>query len=147
MMKSKLGLVIAVLCVFTMVFGACGDSTDQKTTTTSEQGMTAKAVQIQSRASSGEYIDVVFEVSGDQPCKLVLAKRQAPEFDNYLYPNSSAPLAYPDSDGNIVFHELVPQNTTSGSYILKLVQVTPDGEELEIYRQSGFIVQYQEFPN
>jgi hypothetical protein len=65
--------------------------------------MEAIPLEVPKEGSPGEYIDVIIEVSSDQPCKLVLSTPYKTEADNYLSPNTSDTLTIPNSDGKVFF--------------------------------------------
>ena len=106
-----------------------------------EQTSGATPIQVPKEGIPGEYIDVIIQVSNNQPCKLVLATAHKTEIDNYLNPYTSDMVTIPNSDGEIVFHQRIPAGTTPGSYILKVVQLKNDRDNdgSEIFSQT-FIV-------
>ena len=129
MKKSKLCAVIVILGILSLVCGACAESP--------AQDLTATPLEVPKEASPGEYINVIIQVSSDQPCKLVLSTPHKTEVENYLSPHTSDTLTYPNSDGNVVFHERIPWETVPGSYVLKVIQMRHDGdmEGVEIFSQ------------
>jgi len=120
MFKPKLYMVTAILGVLILVTVACAESPAQT--------MTATPLEVPKEGSPGEYIDVIIQVSSDQPCKLVLSTPHKTEVDNYLSPNTSDTLTVPNSDGTVVFHERIPWETVPGSYILRVIQMRHDGD-------------------
>jgi len=100
MFKSKLYMVAAISGVLILVTGACAESPAET--------MTATPIEVPNEGSPGEYINVILQVSSDQPCRLVLATPHKTEVDNYLHPYTTETLTYPNSDGNVVFHERIP---------------------------------------
>ena len=64
MFKPKFYMVITILALLVLVSGACAES--------STQTMTATPLEVPNEGSPGEYINVIIQVSSDQPCKLVL---------------------------------------------------------------------------
>ena len=133
MFKSKLFITIVILGILSLVSGACTQS--------QEQSITATPLEVPKEGSPGEYIDVIIEVSSVQPCKLVLSTLHKTEVENYLSPNTSETLTFPNSDGTVVFHERIPWETVPGSYVLRVIQMRRDGdtEGTEIFSQT-FIV-------
>ena len=133
MFKPMSLLVIVVLTMLTLVFGACAES--------SEQTMTATPLEVSKEASPGGYIDVRLQLSSEQPCKLILASVAKTEIDNYLAPYTTETLTYPDNNKIVVWHEQIPFETFGGSYILKVFQMTHDGdsEGKEIFSQSFMV--------
>jgi len=133
MFKSKLYMVAAISGVLILVTGACAESPAET--------MTATPIEVPNEGSPGEYINVILQVSSDQPCRLVLATPHKTEVDNYLHPYTTETLTYPNSDGNVVFHERIPRETGPGSYVLRVIQMRRDGdtEGAEIFSQD-FIV-------
>ncbi|UCG54354.1 MAG: hypothetical protein JSV32_07130 [Dehalococcoidia bacterium] len=132
-MKLKLYVAITVLVMMTLIDGAC---TQPSTETT-----TATPIEVPKEGNRGEYIDVIIQVSSNQPCRIVLSTPHKTEIDNYLSPYTSDVLAIPNSDGNVVFHERIPWETSPGVYQLKVIQMRYDGdmEAVEILSQD-FIV-------
>ena len=130
MKKSKLCAVIVILGILSLVCGACAESP--------AQDLTATPLEVPEEASPGEYINVIIQVSSDQPCKLVLSTPHKTEVENYLSPRTSDTLTYPNSDGTVVFHERIPWETVPGSYVLRVVQMRHDGdtEGKEIFSQT-----------
>lgn len=102
---------------------------------------TAVPIEVPKEGIHGEYIDLIIRVANNLPCKLVLATEHKTEIDNYLNPYTSEVFTYPNSDGEIVFHQRIPAETTPGSYILKVLQLKndKDTEGSEIFSQT-FIV-------
>ena len=133
MLKSKLYAVIVILSILSLVSGAC--------TLSPEQAITATPLEVPKNGSPGEHINVVIQVSSEQPCKLVLSTTHKTEVDNYLSPYTSDTLTYPNSDGTVVFHERIPWETVPGSYVLKVIQMKHDGdtEGTEIFSQDLFV--------
>ena len=133
MFKSKLYIVIVILGILSLVSGACTQSP--------KQAITATPLEVPKEGSPGEYINVIIQISSDQPCKLVLSTPHKTEVDNYLSPNTSDTLTYPNSDGTVVFNERIPWETVPGSYILRVIQMRRDGdtEGTEIFSQD-FVV-------
>ena len=133
MFRRKLYMVITILALLVLVSGACAES--------STQTMTATPLEVPNEGSRGEYIDVIIEVSSTQPCKLVLATPHKTEVDNYLSPYTTETLTYPNSDGNVVFHDRIPWETAPGSYTLKVIQMAHDGdtEGKEVFSQSFMV--------
>ena len=129
MKKSKLCAVIVVLGILSLVCGACAESP--------AQDLTATPLEVPKELSPGKYINVIIQVSSAQPCKLILSTPHKTEIDNYLTPHTSETLTYPNSDGTVVFHERIPPDTTPGNYILKVIQMSNDGntEGREIFSQ------------
>jgi hypothetical protein len=127
--KSKLYIIIVILGILTLAVGACTNS--------QKQVATATPLQVDKEGYPGEYIDLVIQVSSNQPCKLILCTSHKTEVDNYLVPSTSDTLTYPNSDGTVVFHEKIPEYTLPGDYILKVKQMRRDGdtEGIEIYRK------------
>ena len=125
--KSKLYVIIVILGVLALAIGACADSQKQVTTAT--------PLQVDEEGNPGEYIDLVLQVSSNQPCKLILCTAHKTEVDNYLFPYTNDTLTYPNSDGTVVFHERIPEYTLPGNYVLKVKQMKCDGdtEGIEIY--------------
>jgi len=133
MFRRKLYMVITILALLVLVSGACAES--------STQTMTATPLEVPKEGSPGEYINVIIQVSSDQPCKLVLSTPHKTEVDNYLSPYTTETLTFPNSDGTVVFHERIPWGTVPGSYVLRVIQMRRDGdtEGKEIFSQD-FIV-------
>jgi hypothetical protein len=129
MFKPKLYMVFTIFSLLVLVSGACAES--------STHTMTATPLEVPKEGSPGEYIDVIIQVSSDQPCKLVLSTPHKTEVDNYLSPNTSDTLTIPNSDGTVVFHERIPWETVPGSYVLRVIQMRRDGdtEGKEIFSQ------------
>lgn len=129
MFKPKLYMVFTILSLLVLVSGACAESPTQT--------MTATPLEVPKEGSPGEYINVIIQVSSDQPCKLVLSTPHKTEVDNYLSPNTSDTLTIPNSDGKVVFHERIPWETVPGSYVLRVIQMRHDGdtEGKEIFSQ------------
>ena len=130
MLKSKSYILILILVILSLVSGACTQSP--------EQAITATPLEVPKEGSPGEYINVIIQVASDQPCKVVLSTDHKTEIDNYLAPYTSDTLTYPNSDGTVVFHELIPWGTVPGSYVLKVIQMRRDGdtEGTEIFSQN-----------
>ena len=129
MNKSKLCAVIVILCILSMISGACTHS--------QKQVITATPLEVTKEGHPGENIDLIIRVSSDQPCKLILSTSHKTEIDNYLSPYTNDALTYPNSDGTVVFHERIPDYTSPGNYVLKVKQMKRDGdtEGIEIYSQ------------
>jgi len=125
--------VIVILGILSLVAGACAQPPAQT--------MTATPLEVPEEGRAGEYINVTIRVSSDQPCKLVLATPHETEVDNYLSPNTSDTLTFPNSDGAVVFHERIPRETVPGSYVLKVIQMRQDGDTVgtEIFSQDFFV--------
>ena len=130
MFKPKLYIIITILALLVLVSGACAESSTQTTTAT--------PLEVPKEGSPGEYINVIIQVSSDQPCKLVLSTPCKTEVDNYLSPNTSDTLTITNSDGTVVFHERIPWETVPGSYVLRVIQMRHDGdtEGKEIFSQN-----------
>ena len=133
MLKSRLYIIMLILGILTLISGGCADSATQT--------MAATPLEVPKEGSPGEYINVIIQVSSNQPCKLVLSASYKTEVDNYLSPHTSDTFTYPNSDGNVVFHERIPWETAPGRYILRVFQMTYDGDTAgrEIFGQD-FIV-------
>ena len=133
MFKSKSYIFLVILGILSLAFGACSQSP--------EQALTATPVEVSNEGSPGDSINVILEVASTQPCKLVLTTTHKTEIENYLNPYSSEKLTYPNSDGTVVFHEKIPNDTNPGDYVLKVFQMKKDGdtEGTEIFSQT-FIV-------
>ena len=133
MFMFKKYAVILMLGILFMVAGACTDSP--------KEIMTATPLEVPEEGARGEYIDVIIQVSSDQPCKLLLTTSHKTEVENYLAPYTTDTLTFPNSDGTVVFHERIPANTTPGNYVLKVMQMKRDGdsEGTEIFSRT-FIV-------
>jgi len=127
--NSKLYIVIVILGILSLVSGACTQSP--------KQAITATPLEVPREGSHGEYINVIIQVSSEQPCKLVLSTPHKTEVDNYLSPNTSDTLTFPNSDGTVVFHEQIPWETVPGSYVLRVIQMrhAGDTEGEEIFSQ------------
>ena len=120
MLKSESYIVILILAILSLVSGACAESP--------VQNMTATPLEVTKEGSPGEYIDIIIQISSDQPCKLVLSTPHKTEVDNYLSPNARDTLTIPNSDGTVVFHERIPWETVPGSYVLRVIQMRHDGD-------------------
>jgi hypothetical protein len=134
MFKPKSCLVIVILCILTLVSGACVESPAQT--------MTATPLEVPKEGSRGEFITVRIRLSSDQPCVLMLSTVHKTEIDNYLAPHTTKTLVYPDNNKVVVWHERIPWETVPGShYVLRVVQMRHDGdtEGKEIFSQD-FIV-------
>ena len=131
--KQKLYVIVLLVVLLSCISNACTQSNDHASDVI--------PLDVPKEGIHGEYIDVIIRISNDQPCKLVLATEHKTEIDNYLNPFTSDVLTYPNNDGEVVFHEKIPAETTPGSYILKILQIQHDGdtEGSEIYSQN-FIV-------
>ena len=123
------GITIVILGILTLAIGACTNSQKQVTAAT--------PLQVDREGNPGEYIDLILQVSSDQPCKLILCTSHKTEVDNYLFPSTNETLTYPNSDGTVVFHDKIPEYTSPGNYVLKVKQIKRDGdtEGIEIYSQ------------
>ena len=132
MFKHKL-FVITLILITNLVFGACTESKDQT--------MGAIPLEVSKEGTAGEYIDVIIQVSSDQPCKLILSTPHKTEVGNYLSPYTSDTQTFPNSDGTVVFHERIPWETAPGNYILRVIQMRYDGdtEGEEIFSQDFII--------
>ena len=113
MFKTKSYAIILILGILTLISGACTESPAQT--------MAATPLEVPKEGSPGEYIDVIIQVSSDQPCKLILSTPHKTEVDNYLSPNTSDMLTTPNSDGKVVFHERIPWETDPGNYVLRVL--------------------------
>jgi hypothetical protein len=133
MFKSKSYIFVVILGILSLAFGACSQSP--------EQAYTAAPVEVPNEGSPGDFINVILEVDSTQPCKLVLTMTHKTGIDNYLNPYTSEKLTYPNSDGNVVFHEKIPNDTNPGDYVLKVFQMKKNGDTkgTEIFSQT-FIV-------
>ena len=129
MFKRKPYLVIVILCILTLVSGACAESPVQT--------MTATPLEVPNEGSRGEYITVRLQLSSDRPCVLMLSTIHKTEIDNYLAPYSTKTLTYPDNNKVVVWHERIPGDTPPGSYVLRVFQMTHDRdvEGREIFSQ------------
>ena len=129
MFKSKSCIVIVILGILSLVTGACAESPAQT--------MAATPLEVPEEGSPGEYINVRLQLSSDQPCMLILSSVAKTEIDNYLAPYTTRTLTYPDSNKIVVWHERIPWDTVPGRYILRVFQMTYDGdtEGKEIFSQ------------
>ena len=127
MFRLTLCTVVMLSGILSLLAGACTQSPEQAPAVT--------PLEVTREASPGEYIDVILQVSSDQPCRLVLATPHKTEVENYLSPYSSETLTYPDNEETFVFHERIPFDTAPGSYVLKVIQMRDDEdtEGVEIF--------------
>jgi hypothetical protein len=129
MFKSKLYIVLVILGILILVTGACAKSP--------VQDMTATPLEVSKEGISGEYINVRIKLSSDQPCILVLSSVAKTEVDNYLAPYTTNTLTCPDNNKIVTWHERISWGTSPGMYILKVFQMTHDGDKegKEIFSQ------------
>ena len=129
MFKPKLYIVILILGILSLVSGACAESPTQTTTAT--------PLEVPNEGSRGEYITIRLQLSSDRPCVLMLSTIHKTEIDNYLAPYSTQTLTYPDNNKVVVWHERIPGDTPLGSYVLRVFQMTHNGdvEGKEIFSQ------------
>jgi len=120
MFKSKLYMIIVILSMLSPVFQSCANSP--------EKILTATPLQVSKEGSPGEYLDVRIQLSNDQPCILKLTTVHKTEIDNYLARYTTKTLTYPDNNKIVVWHEQIPSDTSPGNYVLRVFQMTQDGD-------------------
>lgn len=118
MLKSRSYMIVLILGILSLLFGACAESPAQT--------MTATPLEVPNEGSRGEYITVRLQLSSDRPCVLMLSTIHKTEIDNYLAYYSTKTLTYPDNNKVVVWHERIPGDTTPGSYVLRVFQMTHD---------------------
>ena len=133
MLKFKSYILILILVILSLVPGACAESPAQT--------MTATPLEVPKEGIPGEYIDVRLQLSSDQPCILILSSVAKTEVDNYLAPYTTSTLTYPDNNKIVVWHERILGDTVPGRYILRVFQMTYDGDKegKEIFSQDFII--------
>ena len=134
MLRWKLYTMTTLLGVLALVSMAC--------TTSPTPTMTATPLEVPNEGIRGEYITVTLQLSAERPCTFVLSTEHKTEIENYLAPYSARKLTYPDNNNVVTLHEQIPFGTPSGVYVLKVVQMTHDGDDegTEVFN-TAFLVQ------